>query len=159
MALTEKLYQISFYGKTNMENNKYICLSDTGYYLEDFRFKIINKILKCTISSTPIIVFNDKNEYFIVCDTDDIREIFKEWISIDSNIMLKIISIKPSLFTFTENKNTILNFYNLSDESKNNNDFNDNNLNNVNNSIKNKYFSLNPNAPVFIPKEIRLFQI
>ena len=109
MEPVEKPYQISFFGKTNLKNNKFIILNETGYYPGDFRSKIINKILKCTISSNPIIVFNEKNEYFIVCDTDDIRDIFKEWINIDSSIMLKIISIKPSLFTFTEHKNTMVN--------------------------------------------------
>jgi hypothetical protein len=103
MAFVEKSYQISFYVKTNLKKTKYISLNETGYYPEDFRFKIINKILKCTISSNPIIVFNDQNECFIVCDTSDIRDIFKEWINIDSNVMLKIISFTPSLITFSEN--------------------------------------------------------
>ena len=117
MEIVEKQYQISFYGETNLKNTKFIILNETGINLLDFRFKIINKILKCTISSNPIIVCNEKNEYFIVCDTKDIRDIFKEWICIDSNIMMKIISIKPSLFTFSEYKNTMLNFTNPNNDT------------------------------------------
>ena len=174
MSFAETPYEIILFCKTNLGNIKFVILNGTGYFKTDFIYKINQEILRCTKKANPVIVFNnEQNEYCIVCDTIEMQQKYKEWISIDFDVFSKINSATPielktkpeqypylRIFDDSKYKHIILNFTDSTSRIPKSiivgSNINTSSISNPSNisiltNISNQ-FALNVNAKPFVPK-------